>query len=200
MANCIITISREFGCGARDISRDLAARLGVRLYDKDLVDLAAEKAGVHVDVIREADEKKQKKQNRLFAEFGYGSGTSFYSDDAIQAQAQVIYEIAEKKENCIIFGRCADYFLRQYPNVLSFFLFAPLEYRIEHIAKGYGLDSGEALKLIKRVDRQRHNYYKYVTGHNRGDREGKDLLINVEKFGVEGSAAMMMDAFEKIDK
>lgn len=194
MSRCIITISREFGCGAREIARELASRLGVTLYDRDLVDMTAKKAGVNVEVIKESDEALVKSGNRLFAEFGYGSTTSFLSEDAIRVQAEVIRDIANQQESCVIFGRCADYILQEHPNVVNFFLYAPLSKRIKHIAENYKLTEPEAQKLIKRVDRQRHNYYKYVTGHNRGDRENKDLMIDVSTYGVKGTVDLMCTA------
>ena len=113
-----ITISREFGCGAREIGRKIAAQMGVKFYDKDLIDEAARKAGVHVDVIKESDEKAKK----FFKEFSYGSSTTFYTEKAIDAQAEVIREAADK-ESCVLFGRCADYFLREYQNCINIFLY-----------------------------------------------------------------------------
>ena len=195
MKKYVVTISREFGCGAREIAIKLASQMGIALYDKELVDMAAELANVSVDVFKDTDEIVVSKNfGALFKEFGYGSTTQFYSERAIEAQAQVIRNIADKRESCILFGRCADYILREHTNVINFFLYAPLEYRIEHISKAYGLDKKETIKLIKRIDRQRHNYYKYVTGKNRGDRNGKEMLIDVEAFGVEGSVKMMETA------
>ncbi len=196
MSTYIVTISREFGCGAREIARELASRLGVMIYDRDLVDMTAKKAGVNVDIIKESDENLAKKGNRLFSEFGYGSTTSFLSEDAIRVQAEVIQDIANKKESCIIFGRCADYVLQEYPNVIKIFLYAPLQKRIEHIAENYQLSISDAQKLIKRVDRQRHDYYKYVTGYNRGDRENKDIMIDVSTYGVEGTVDLMCKAIQ----
>jgi len=192
----IITISREFGCNAREIGRALASRLGVPFYDKDLIDMAAQKAGVNRDVIKESDEIINSKQNRLFAEFGYGSTTSFHSEKAIKAQAAVIHELADKKESCIMFGRCTDYILREYPNVLNIFLYAPIEKKIKHIAKTYELSEKNAEKMIKRIDNQRHNYYKYVTGRNRGDRQGKHIMIDVSNFGVTGSVELLYEAIQ----
>ena len=195
MKRYIITISREFGCGAREIARQLASELGIPFYDKDLVDMAARKAGVHVDVFKNTDEVVVKKNSsKLSREFSYGSSTAFYSEQAIEAQASVIRDIANRPESCIMFGRCSDYILREHPNVINFFLYAPMSYRVKHIAENYDLDDRESAKLIKRVDKQRHNYYKYVTGQNRGDRNGKDMLIDVEAFGVEGTVKMMKDA------
>lgn len=194
----VVTISREFGCGAREIARKLASELGVALYDKELVDMAARKAGVHVDVFQQSDEIVGKKESRLFKEFGYGSSTQFYAENAIDMQSSVIRELANeaelKKKSCIMFGRCADFVLRERSNVINFFLYAPMDYRVKHIAEGYQLDTRESAKLIKRVDRQRHNYYKYVTGQNRGDRNGKEMLIDVAAFGVDGCVKMMKEA------
>jgi cytidylate kinase len=134
------------------------------------------------------------KQNFLFNQFVYGSDTSFYSETAINTQVSVIREVADKGESCILFGRCSDYVLREYPNVINLFFFAPLEKRIAHIAKTYELTEKEAEKMIKRIDKQRHNYYKYVTGRNRGDRQGKHLMIDVIDFGVEGSVELIEKA------
>lgn len=200
MKKYIITIGREFGCGARDISRELARELGCPLYDKDLVDMAARKAGISVDFMRNSDEDRMTRPAGLFAQFGYGSSTAFLSDEAIQAQAEVIREIAERGGSAIIFGRCADYILREYPNIISFFLYAPKKYRIRHVSVNYHLTEREAMKLIRRVDRQRHDYYKYVTGHNRGDREEKNLLIDIAKFGTEGTVKLMCDALNIVNK
>ena len=201
MRKYVVTISREFGCGAREIAIKLASELGIRLYDKELVDMAARLAGVNSDIIKGSDEVMESKSiGGLLKSFGYGSTSAFYSENAIDAQAQVIKDIANKsEESCILFGRCADYILREHPHIINFFLYAPMEYRTEHIAESYDLSNREAAKLIKRVDRQRHNYYKYVTGTNRGDRNGKQMLIDVESFGVEGSVKMMKDAIEYLN-
>ncbi len=194
MKKYIVTISREFGCNAREIGRSLASRLGVPFYDKDLVDLAAEKAGVHRDIIKETDEVVNKKQSRLFDEFGYGSSTSFFSEKAINAQASVIHEIADRRESCVMFGRCSDYILRQYPDVLNLFFYAPMDWKIKHIANAYQLPVKSAERMIKRIDKQRHNYYKYVTGKNRGDRMGKHVMLDVSEYGVEGSVELLYEA------
>lgn len=188
----VITISREFGCGAREISRKIASNLGIKLYDKDLIDETAKEAGVHVDIIKKSDEKA----GRFFKEFSYGSSTTFYSEKAIDAQAKVIRKAAER-ESCILFGRCSDYFLREYQNCFNIFLYAPFEKRIEHISREYELEEKAAEKMIKKVDRQRHNYYKYVTGKNRGDRDGKHLMIDVSYYGIDGTVELICKAVKQ---
>lgn len=188
----VITISREFGCAGREIGQGISSKLGLKFYDKNLIDLVAQKAGIHVDIIKENDEKAV----RTLKEFLYGSSTSFYSEKAIRAQAEVIREVADKN-SCVLFGRCSDYFLREYPNTFNIFLYAPLEYRIKHIAKDYELDEKAAEKMIKKIDKQRHNYYKYVTGKNRGDRDGKNLMIDVSYFGVQGTVDLVCKALSQ---
>lgn len=81
--------------------------------------------------------------------------------------------------------------LREYPNTLNVFLYAPLEERVKHMMEAYQLPERSAQKMIKRIDRQRHNYYKYVTGVNRGDRNLKHFMIDVHKFGSEKTAEII---------
>ena len=192
MKRYIITIGREFGCNAREIGRQLAAKLGVKFYDRELVDLAAKRVGVNSNYFADSDEHDKVKDS-FYAEFGYGLATSFYSEKAIEAQAWVIREIANR-ESCIMLGRCADYFLSEFGNILSVFVYAPIDYRIKHISESYHLSSINAEKMIKRIDRQRHNYYEYVAGKGRGDRHGKHLMLDVEMFGIEGTVDLIYHA------
>lgn len=198
MKKFIITISREFGCNARETARKTAAELGVKFYDKDLVDMAADRAGISRDSFLDSEEMIDKNAERLIRSFGYGSSTQFYSEKAVKAQVDVIRDLANKKVPAIFFGRCADYVLREYPNHMNVFLYAPVEARIKHMSDAYGLSELEAEKLIKRIDRQRHNYYKYVTGKNRGDRDNKHIMIDVSKYGTDLTAEMICFAARKM--
>ena len=176
MKKFIITISREFGCNAREVARKAAAELGVEFYDKDLVDMAAERAGISRDSFLDSEEMLDKNADRLLKSFGYGSSTQFYSDKAVKAQVDIIRDLAN----------------------MNVFLYAPLEARIKHMCETYDLSWPEADKLIKRVDRQRHNYYKYVTGKNRGDRDNKHLMIDVSEYGTDLTAEMICFAARKM--
>ena len=198
MKKFIITISREFGCNAREVARKAAAELGVEFYDKDLVDMAAERAGISRDSFLDSEEMLDKNADRLLKSFGYGSSTQFYSDKAVKAQVDIIRDLANKRVSAIFFGRCAEYVLREYPNHMNVFLYAPLDARIKHMCETYDLSWPEADKLIKRVDRQRHNYYKYVTGKNRGDRDNKHLMIDVSEYGTDLTAEMICFAARKM--
>lgn len=191
MKKYIVTISREFGCNAREISRLIASKLNINLYDKDMVDMAADRAGISREDFTDGDRIIDKNTKRVFNLFSYGSSTKFYSERAVMAQADIIRELANKPESALFFGRCSDYILRSYPNRLNVFLYAPKEFRIKHMANSYNMNESEAIKLINRIDRQRHNYYKFVTGKNRGDRDTKQLMIDVSEFGSEGAAELV---------
>ena len=196
MENYSVTVSREFGCGAREICQTLAKKLGIAFYDQDLIDLTAQRAGIRKDEIQDMEAViGQEKAEKLLGQFLYGSTMNFYSDKAIIVQADVIRELAEKGP-AIFFGRCSNYFLKEKENCLNIFLYAHLQDRIVHISKEYNLPAQSAAKLINRVDRQRHNYYKYVTGSNRGNRESNNLMIDVGAFGKEGTVDLMADAID----
>lgn len=197
MKKYIITISREFGCGARPIGQELSKRLGIKFYDKELIDLAAERAGVSPGLFQDTEiDYGEDQVKKLLKEFVYGSTTLFYSDAAINLQAEVIRELAEG-ESAIFFGRCSNYLLRERSDVLNFFLYAPLQERIIHISKKYNLTAKNAENLISKVDRQRHNYFKYVTGENRGDRNNNQVMIDVSCFGETKTVELMEDAIAK---
>lgn len=197
--NTIIAINREFGCGAREIARQLAEELHIHFYDRELIDLTADRAGLNKKLIWSMDETKANRMKSLVSEFGYGSSTSFFSDKAIHAQEEVIKEIASKDDPCIIFGRCADYYLKEYPDVVTVFLYAPMSYKVKHLSETQSITEEEAAKLIKRVDRQRHDYYKYITGKNRGDRYNKYMMFDISKFGPSGTVKVIKAALDCLE-
>ena len=93
-----------------------------------------------------------------------------------------------------MFGRCADYFLADYENVLNVFLYAPFEFRLQHVSSSYNLTFSEAKKLIKKIDRRRNSWYKYVTDKKRGDRTYRHLMISMEKFSVDDVVELIFSA------
>lgn len=192
MKKFVITIGREFGCNAQEVGRQLAAELGVCFYDKELVELAARRSGLNEDYYSKSDESTLL-YDSLFTDFGYGATPSFYSPKAIEAQALVIRELANK-ESCIMLGRCSDYVLREFDNVLNVFVYSSLDYRIGHISEFYHENKKKAFKMITKIDSKRHAYYKHVTGKNRGNREERHLMIDVEMFGVEGTVQLIRNA------
>lgn len=108
--NYIITIGREYGSGGCEIGKKLAEKLGIGFYDKNLIDAAAEKSGIHIDMLHKADEKPANPLTNPFLHPGYEAGT--INDRLFWTQSEVIRELAEK-ESCVIIGRCADFVLRE---------------------------------------------------------------------------------------
>ena len=195
MKKYLITVSREFGCDAREISRNIAAELGIEFYDKDLVDAAAQRAGIGIDYFLDADKIVNK--GNLSKMFGYGSSHLFYSKDAVRAQAEVIREFANRKQSGLFFGRCADYILREYPNIFKVYLYAPLKFRVQHMAEAYELTEKEAEKLVKTIDNQRADYYKFVTGEKRGSNKYNHIMLDGSEFGQQGCIEMICGIVRK---
>ncbi len=198
MKRFVITIGREFGCNAGEVGRRLAAKLGVRFYNKSLACEAA--AIAHIDentaINFDKNASEKEKLKSFLEEFGYGASKAFYSEVAVEAQAYVIRRIANT-ESCVMFGRCADYFLSEFDFTLNVFLYAPDEFRIKHVVSAYNLNEAGAKKLIKKIDRERHNYYKFVTGKNRGDRHGRNLMIDMNMFSVDDAVDLIYEAAKK---
>ena len=105
MKKFIITISREFGCNAREVARKAAAELGVEFYDKDLVDMAAERAGISRDSFLDSEEMLDKNADRLLKSFGYGSSTQFYSDKAVKIACRLV-KYSEHLVTCLHAVHC----------------------------------------------------------------------------------------------
>ncbi|MBQ9730602.1 MAG: cytidylate kinase-like family protein [Bacilli bacterium] len=187
----IITIGREYGSGGRFIAKLLAKRLGINYYDNELLTKISEKSGLAEGFIKQYDEKK---------ETFFNSGINPITNDVslgckvFLAQFDAIKSIAEK-ESCIIVGRSADYILKDYPNVLSIFITAPMEDKIERATKYYNIDPKKAEKIIKKKNKQRKEYYEYYTDKLWGHSSSYDICIN-SKIGVEAC----VDVLEAIVK
>lgn len=193
MKKFVVTIGREFGCSASEVGRKLAAKLDVNFYEKELVERSLVYMGKDNQPIFNPERKKPEKDlmHHFINEFDYGVTGTYYSEAAVKAQAFVIRQIANT-ESCVMFGRCADYFLADYDNALNVFLYAPFAYRQQHVSSAYNLTLKDSEKLIKKIDKMRHNWYKYVTGHGRGARAGRHLMINMEKFTVDEAVEIIM--------
>ncbi|MBE6702808.1 MAG: cytidylate kinase-like family protein [Ruminococcaceae bacterium] len=190
MANFTITIARGFGSGGRTIGRMLAERLGIAWYDQDLIKLASEESGINIALFDKADEYKKA---TLFGKYDGNFGNKlippdsgeFTSDDNLfNYQAKVIKGL-HGKENCVIVGRCADYILREEPNVLRVFVYASKERCIKTVADLYNLSEKEAERQIDRIDRARSTYYRYYTGQEWDNARNYDLCLNSEVLGFE---------------
>lgn len=186
--NIVITIARQYGSGGKTIGEMLAKELGFAYYDKDLLRLASEESGINESLFAKADEKVKSTLFRITKKVYQGelispkSGDFTSEENLFNYQAKIIKELAEEG-SCIIIGRCADYILKDYDNVLSVFVHAPEDFCIEQAAKKHSMDLKELNKLITKTDRQRAGYYKYHTGREWTDARNYDLCLDSSKLG-----------------
>lgn len=185
----VITISRQYGSGGREIGKALSEALSIPYYDNELIALAAQESGFSADLFKNADQNAS--NSLLFSLSMYGSATGTYNmplgDQVFVIQSDIIKKVAQKGP-CIIVGRCADYTLREQKNCLSVFLCAPLEVRINHAIKNYGVDAKKAREIITKTDKKRSVYYAHFTGEKWGSSENYHITIDTSRIGIEGTS------------
>lgn len=187
----VITIARQYGSGGRTIGEMLSKDMGIHYYDKELIKLASEDSGINERLFVNADEKiKMTKLFKMVKNVYNGQLIPPESDDFVSDnnlfnyQAKVIKQLAED-ESCVIIGRCADYVLKDYDNVLSVFIHAPKDYCMEQAAKKVSMPPRELEKYITKTDKRRAEYYKFYTGREWTDARNYDLCLDSSKLGFE---------------
>lgn len=180
MANKIICIAREFGSGGHEIAVRTAARLGIRVYEKDLFHLACRYGELSEKMMESADETATNPfLYRTVHEGNYHVTRGMPTSEVLfELQSHEIRHIAAR-ESCIFVGRCADYVLRE-ENVklLRVFVRAPLEKRIERKMQQENLTREKAARLVRKMDKQRKKYYESYTKQVWGSTSGYDLIID----------------------
>jgi len=186
----VITISREYGSGGRYIGRIIADKLGIKFYDKDLVNLVSKEAGLSEEFIEENDQKRN---------WGSSLNSSYNNDDKIfEAETRVIKQLSDK-ESCVIVGRCADYILKDNENVVKIFIYSNKEDKINRAIKYYNLEEKKAIKQIEKVNKERAKHYKFYTNQEWGKVNNYDFCIN-SSIGTEKTADMICEYIMKLDK
>ena len=201
----VITIGREFGSGGHEIGMKLAEKLGIKCYDKELLELAAKESGLCEELFASQDEKPTNSFLYSLVMDTYSLGyTNSYVDMPINhkvflAQFDAIKKLAER-ESCVIVGRCADYALEEFDNVLSVFIHADMDARIRRIARIYDLTDAKAKDLIKKTDKRRSSYYNYYTCKKWGDSRSYDLTLNTSKITPEACVDIILDFRKKMEQ
>ena len=191
-----ITIGRQYGSGGKEIGLRVGELLGLKVYDKELLTMAAEKKGINPDFLRRVDEKAASSLLYTLA-----MGSSLHSarhlgvdvpinDQLFIAQTEIIKEISEQ-ESAIFIGRCADYILRNHPHRLSFFVYSDYDSRVHRIMTQHGVKRSEAESMINKTDKKRVNYYNFYTGKKWGRFENYHMSLDSSLLGVEGTAQMI---------
>ena len=193
MDNFIIAVTRTCGGGATAISKILASRYDINLYDRKLLQLASEDSGINERLFAAADETtRQSLLYKVSKRVYNGEIIPPENDNLFAFQAKVLKELAEK-ESYICIGRGADYILKDNPRVLAVFLYADPEYCIQKEMKRMGYSYDEARRYVFRTDEYRSGYYKYHTGREWKDPYNYDLCLNTGEMTKEQAADIIMD-------
>ena len=192
----VITIAREFGSGGHLLGERLSKELGIRLYDKEFIHLAAQESGMDEAYIRKNEQsipsfwlKSVYAQNKNTVE------QSMAPDDVLFVAESKIVQEAAAKEDCVIVGRCADFVLDGQPGLIRVFCCAGLDAARQRCVQEYGLPADKAESEIKRVNRKRMAHYEYYTGRKWGDPHHYDLVVNTSQVSIEEACRMIGELY-----
>ena len=192
MAKRIITISREFGSGGRFIGEEVAKKLGITYYDKNIISEIAEKSGLSLEYIQESAELSPKKGLFAYALAGRDITGKSVEDMVYEAQRKVILELAEK-ESCVIIGRNADFILKDRNDVLNVFIYGDMPEKIQRIMGLYNVEEKEAVKMIADIDKRRMTNYNFYTDQKWGKASNYTLCLNSSQLGYDRCEAIIME-------
>ncbi len=195
MRHLVITIGCEYGAKGNAIGKKIAQDLGIKFYDRDLVDRIIEEVGIPTDIMDKVEEGGTIAGKGAEGDVrGSFSKYADLTDRAIHVQKQIIRKLAQK-ESCVIIGRSADYILKDSKDIrlMRVFIYAPDEVRVRNIMKSHNLSEKDAKLLIIEKDRRYHKRHLALTGSNRGDRHNRDILVNSDYLGIEGTAEYLED-------
>lgn len=191
MEKRIITISREFGSGGRFIGEEVAKKLGISYYDKDIIGQIAEQSGFAPEYIRENAELSPKKGLFAYAFSGRDITGKSVEDMVYEAQRNVILKIAEK-ESCVIIGRNADFILKSRDDVLNVFIHGNMEEKVQRICKLYNVSEADAVKKINDTDKRRRTNYNFYTDQKWGMADNYTLSLNSSQIGYPKCESIIM--------
>lgn len=191
----IINIGRQFGSGGKAIAMELGRKLGIKVYDSELISQAAEESGLSESLFQKNDEKKSfLKIGSIFgSRFGGFASNSFNDEDLFRIQSETIRKIADEG-SAIFVGRASNYILRELDSCLDVFISAPAEVRAARVAEREGLSEEDAKAMVLRKDHSRKVFHNFFTcGENWGVASNYDLCIDSSVLGIEKTADFIID-------
>ena len=192
MAKRIITISREFGSGGRFIGEEVAKKLGIKYYDKEIIGQIAKESGLAPEYIKENAELSPKKGIFAYAFTGRDITGKSVEDMVYEAQRNIILELAEK-EPCVIIGRNADYILKDRDDVLNVFIHGDMPEKIKRITGLHNVEEKEAVKMMADTDKRRRTNYNFYTDQNWGKASNYTLCLNSSQLGYDRCEMIIME-------
>ena len=182
----IITIGRQFGSGGRELGKRLAETLGIGYFDREVISEIAKQSGMAEGYIDSFVENPVQYYPITF-------GRTFTSQIPVQqdtevyrAQSDAIRALAGRGD-CVIIGRCADYALADFPNVVTVFICADEDVKLKTLQERYQVTESKAKDIMIKTDKKRASYYNYYSSKHWGDCKSYDLCINSSKVGMDGA-------------
>ena len=198
--NIIITIAREYGSGGHLLGEMLSKELGIKLYDKEFIGMAAKRSGMDENFIAKNEQSIPSFWLKCIMSKNSEQPLegSLSSDDVLfVAESKIIQELAEK-EPCIIIGRCADFILQDYPKVLKLFCYSDIENAVSRCVSEYGIKRENAESEIRRINRNRIHHYEYYTGRKWGEPHHYNLMLNTGTISLETACKLIKDIYRNI--
>ena len=194
----IITIGRKYGSAGRQIGQEVAKYFGIKCYDKELLEHAANDSGICKELFEHHDEKPTNSflYSLVMDTYSFGYSSAGFTDMPMNhkiflAQFDAIKKIAAN-ESCVIVGRCADYALADEPHCLNIFIRSNMDDRIKRISERLNVTENKAKDIIKKKDKERSSYYNYYTSKKWGDARSYDLCLNTSQISVEDSIELIL--------
>ncbi len=206
--NTIVTIGRQFGSGGREIGEKVAEHFGIKCYDKELLSRAAKESGFCEEMIQNHDERPTNSflYNLVMDTYSFGYNASSFVDMPIShkvflAQFDTIKKIAQEGP-CVIVGRCADYALTDFDNVINLFIYGDEECKIKRIKERFDdvKTDDQARDMMNKKDKQRQSYYNYYSSKKWGRADSYDLCINSSVLGIDGTVKFILQYIEDFEK
>ena len=195
--NIIITIAREYGSGGHLLGEMLSKELGIKLYDKEFIGMAAKRSGMDENFIAKNEQSIPSFWLKCIMSKNSEQPLegSLSSDDVLfVAESKIIQELAEK-EPCIIVGRCADFILQDYTKVLKVFCYSDIENAVSRCVSEYGIKRENAESEIRRINRNRIHHYEYYTGRKWGEPHHYNLMLNTGTISLETACILVKDIY-----
>ena len=202
MGKHIITISRSYGSGGRQVAKAISRELGIHYYDKELMTMVSMEHGINMSIVSGADEKHEESRFKKYSgsEIASPSSKKYLSKDNIfNMTAGIIKDIADKNESAVIVGRCAHFVLQDHPDVVRVFIHADEDDLIENAIKYDGCDRDEAIRRIDRINKERAAYHRYYTDHEWNDARCYDLCLNTSKISIEKCVEVIEEYLKIMD-
>ena len=201
----IITIGRQYGSAGRYIGQEIAKYFGIKYYDKELLEHAADLSGICKELFENHDEKPTNSflYSLVMDTYSFGYSSAGFTDMPLNhkvflAQFDAIKHLAEEGP-CVMVGRCADYALAENKDCFSVFVHADMEHRIARITKLYNKSEKQARDMINKTDKSRASYYNYYTNKKWGAAESYDLCVNSGCLGYDGAIRTIIEAVKIFD-